>query len=202
MQGKKLEPLLALLQQLAGLRSLFVKASEPRLLFRFDYLTRLTCLALPAPTTSVMDDSFHLLQHLPKLSALAIGHRSCTYVQRDLPALSRLTQLKQLYIQSLVAVSLPPELTSLEILASDTAWNDALQLPASVTHLRIYSDCEGNPVLSLQQPSSLKHLCVELEEPDIDLSSLSALTKVHTNSFAFPEGYTKVTQLRCALCIC
>ncbi|KAK9799782.1 hypothetical protein WJX73_007069 [Symbiochloris irregularis] len=82
--GDQLEPCLALLQKLASLRSVCFFGKEPTMLFHLEALARLTCLGLPAPTSSELDGVFNLLGHLPELKALAVGadaHFGLEYTQ-------------------------------------------------------------------------------------------------------------------------
>ncbi|KAK9799799.1 hypothetical protein WJX73_010817 [Symbiochloris irregularis] len=134
--GEAFDHLLVLMQQLQGLRSVFFWAEEPFMLFHFEALTRLTCLGVPAPCNRYFTGAYNLLQHLPQLSALAVGNGGTDCVQWDLPSLSRLTQLRELYISTAVAVSLPPNLQSLVLEVS----GDANNLRAFIFHTGIYTD--------------------------------------------------------------
>lgn len=198
LQQEPLQPFGAFLQQLPSLRVLGFWSEAPRVLFLPSALSRLTRLGLPAPVPSSLDDAYYLLQQLPKLKALALGGR-LQRVQRDLPALSCLTQLEKLYIFATLVVALPPNLRSLtlDLYSDDFTSTHALQISSQLTFLRLHSSVGENLQLSAQQPSALAHLFLQLSAPEVPDADLTALTKLTLQIDNAEAGYlAKLNKLR------
>lgn len=200
LQDNHIEPFLALLLQLRSVSAIFHAGNDPLLLFHFTALTRLTRLGLPAPNSSSMDGAFHLLQHLPKLTVLAVGNVDGSSVTRDLPALRHLTQLRELCISTEVTVTLPPRLCSLAFVSVGSEILQ-LQLPVQLTHLGIWADVPGTPQLVGQPPPDLATLALMNSHPGFSVSILTSLTKVLIDHDLLTSEYTQIRYVL-ALTVC